>query len=63
MKPNSNFKMSKPLKVLLSSMKPERKKDFRDAMISAIIAPKIEFKKKKETPQPTVDLAEVTVSA
>ena len=50
MKPNSNFKMTKPLKVLLSGMKPERKKDFRDAMISAIIAPKIEFKKKKETP-------------
>jgi hypothetical protein len=48
MKPNSNFKMSKPLKVLLSSMAPERKKEYRDAMITAIIAPKIEFKKKRE---------------
>ena len=50
MKPNSNFKMTKPLKVLLTNMEGERKKDFRDAMISAIIAPKIEFKKKRETP-------------
>ena len=50
MKPNSTFKMSKPLKVLMSGMDAERKKDFRDAMISAIVAPKIEFKKKKETP-------------
>ena len=48
MKPNSNFKMSKLLKISLSSMTPERKKDYRDAMISAIIAPKIEFKKKKK---------------
>jgi hypothetical protein len=48
MKPNSNFKMTKPLKVILINMASERKKDFRDAMISAIIAPKIEFKKKKE---------------
>jgi len=48
MKPNSNFKMSKPLKVLLSSMEPERKKEFRDAIITAIITPKIEFKKRKE---------------
>ena len=42
--------MSKSLKILLSNMEPERKKDFRDAMIKAIITPKIEFKKKKETP-------------
>jgi hypothetical protein len=42
--------MTKPLKVMLTNMEGERKKDFRDAMISAIIAPKIEFKKKKETP-------------
>lgn len=48
MKPNSNFKMSKLLKISLSGMEPERKKDYRDAMISAIIAPKIEFKKKKK---------------
>ena len=48
MKPNSNFKMNKPLKVLLSGMERERKKDYRDAMISAIIAPKIDFKKKKK---------------
>jgi hypothetical protein len=50
MKPNSNFKMTKPLKVMLTNMVGERKKDFRDAMISAIIAPKIEHKKKKEQP-------------
>ena len=50
MKPNSNFRMTKPVKVMLTNMEGERKKDFRDAMISAIIAPKIEFKKKKETP-------------
>ena len=49
MKPNSNFKMSKSLKILLSSMETELKKDFRDAMIKAIITPKIEFKKKKES--------------
>jgi len=48
MKPNSNFKMTKPLKVLLSGMERERKNDYRDAMISAIIAPKIDFKKKKK---------------
>jgi hypothetical protein len=48
MKSNSNFKMSKPLKVMLTGMEGKRKKDFRDAMISAIIAPKIEFKKKKK---------------
>lgn len=50
MKPNSNFKMSKLLKITLSGMDQERKKDYRDAMIAAIIAPKIDFKKKKETP-------------
>ena len=48
MKPNSNFKMSKPLKVLLSGMEREHKTNFRSAMIAAIIAPKIEFKKKRE---------------
>jgi hypothetical protein len=48
MKPNSNFRMTKPLKVILINMERERKKDFRDAMISAIIAPKLEFKKKKK---------------
>lgn len=48
MKSNSNFKMDKPLKVMLTNMEGERKKDFRNAMISAIIAPKIEYKKKKE---------------
>jgi hypothetical protein len=40
--------MTKPLKVLLTNMVGERKKDFRDAMISAIIAPKMDFKKKKK---------------
>jgi hypothetical protein len=48
MKPNSNFKMSKPLKVILANMEPEQKSIYRDAMIKAIIAPKLEFKKKKE---------------
>ena len=48
MKPNSNFKMDKPLKVMLSNMTGERKKNFRDSMISAIIAPRIDFKKKKK---------------
>jgi hypothetical protein len=48
MKPNSNFKMNKPLKIMLTNMEHERKKTFRDAIISAIIAPKIEFKKKKK---------------
>jgi hypothetical protein len=48
MKPNSNFKMNKTLKVMLANMERERKTNFRDAMISAIIAPKIEFKKKRE---------------
>ena len=50
MKPNSNFKMNKPLKVMLANMEPEHKKVYRDAMIKAIITPKIEFKKKKEQP-------------
>jgi len=49
MKPNSNFKMTKPLKVMLTNMEGERKNNFRDAMISAIIAPKVDFKKKKES--------------
>jgi hypothetical protein len=40
--------MDKRLKVLLANMEPEHKKIYRDAMISAIIAPKIEFKKKKK---------------
>ena len=50
MKPNSNFKMKKELKVLISSMSGERKYDYKHEIIKAIIAPKIEFKKKKETP-------------
>jgi hypothetical protein len=48
MKPNSNFKMTKPLKVILTGMEGQRKKDFRDAMISAMIAPKLDFKKKRK---------------
>jgi hypothetical protein len=48
MKPNSNFKMNKPLKVMLATMERERKIIYRDAMISAIIAPKMEFKKKRK---------------
>jgi hypothetical protein len=48
MKLNSNFKMTKPLKVMLINMERERKNIFRDSMIAAIIAPKMEFKKKKK---------------
>lgn len=49
MKPNSNFKMSKSLKIILGGMDAEHKKNYRDAMIKAIITPKMEFKKKKES--------------
>ena len=49
MKSNSNFKMNKLLKISLIGMgKSDRKTDYRKAMISAIITPKIDFKKKKE---------------
>lgn len=46
MKSNSNFKMDKALKISLSSMSGERKRDYKQEMIKAIIAPRIEFKKK-----------------
>ena len=46
MKPNSNFKMNKALKISLSSMSGDRKQDYKREMIKAIIAPRIEFKKK-----------------
>ena len=46
MKPNQNFKMSKALKISLSSMTGEMKRDYKQEMIKAIIAPRIEFKKK-----------------
>lgn len=46
MKPNSNFKMNKALKISLSSMTAERKQDYKREMIKAIIAPRIEFKKR-----------------
>jgi hypothetical protein len=50
MKPNSNFKMPKQLKSILASMeKGEHKTNYRKAMIAAIITPKVDFKKKKET--------------
>ncbi len=48
MKSNSNFKMNKALKISLSSMSGERKRDYKQEMIKAIIAPRIEFKKKKK---------------
>jgi hypothetical protein len=48
MKSNSNFKMDKSLKVLLSKMTKEHKEDYKREMIQAIIAPRIEFKKKKK---------------
>ena len=49
MKPNQNFKMNKALKISLSSMSGERKRDYKSEMIKAIIAPRIEFKKKSKT--------------
>jgi hypothetical protein len=48
MKPNQNFKMKKDLKILLSSLKGEHKFDYKREMIQAIIAPRIEFKKKRK---------------
>jgi hypothetical protein len=48
MKPNSNFKMSKELKILLSRLKGEGKTNYKREMIQALIAPRIEFKKKKK---------------
>jgi hypothetical protein len=48
MKSNSNFKMGKELKVLLSSLSGKRKTDYKREMIQAIIAPRIEFKKKRK---------------
>lgn len=48
MKSNSNFKMDKSLKILLSNMSKKEKEDYKREMIQAIIAPKIEFKKKKK---------------
>ena len=49
-KSNSNFRMNKLLKITLIGMgKGDRKTDYRKAMIAAIITPKIDFKKKRET--------------
>jgi hypothetical protein len=52
MKSNSNFKMSKELKVLLSGLNGDRKLDYKREMIKAIIAPRIEFKKKRKEEAP-----------
>lgn len=41
--------MKKELKISLSSMMGERKRDYKIEMIKAIIAPRIEFKKKAKT--------------
>jgi len=50
MKPNSNFRMPKQLKYILANMENgEHKTNYRKAMIAAIITPKIDFKKKRET--------------
>jgi hypothetical protein len=50
MKSNSNFRMNKLLKITLIGMgKCDRKTDYRKAMIAAIVTPKIDFKKRKET--------------
>ena len=48
MKSNSNFKMDKSLKILLSKMNKENREEYKREMIQAIIAPRIEFKKKKK---------------
>ena len=40
--------MKKDLKILLSSLNGEYKLDYKREMIQAIIAPRIEFKKKKK---------------
>ena len=48
MKPNQNFKMKKDLKILLSRLERDHKFDYKREMIQAIIAPRIEFKKKKK---------------
>ena len=40
--------MSKELKILLSGLSGESKTDYKRQMIQAIIAPRIEFKKKKK---------------
>lgn len=52
MKSNQNFKMSKALKTTLASMSGESKRDYKQEMIKAIIAPRIEFKKKSKTETP-----------
>lgn len=49
MKPNQNFKMDKALKISLSTMSGDRKHDYKQEMIKAIIAPRIEFKKKQKS--------------
>jgi hypothetical protein len=51
MKSNSNFKMNKELKVLLSGLSGQNKTDYKREMIKAIITPRIEFKKKKKEEQ------------
>lgn len=48
MKPNQNFKMKKDLKILLSGLRGDSKFDYKREMIQAIIAPRIEFKKKRK---------------
>ena len=46
MKPNANYRMSKSLKIMLTNMTGDNKIDYKREMIKAIIAPRIEFKKK-----------------
>ena len=53
MKPNKNFKMSKSLKTMLSSMSGEHKREYKKEMIKAILAPRIEFKKKSKVEETT----------
>ena len=48
MKPNQNFKMKKDLKILLAGLRGDIKFDYKREMIQAIIAPRIEFKKKRK---------------
>ena len=44
--------MSKALKTMLCSMTGDRKREYKNEMIRAIIAPRIEFKKKTKVEEP-----------
>lgn len=48
MKKTSNFKMPKSLKITLINMDKEKRKDYKEKSIAALLEPRIEFKKKKK---------------